>query len=100
MDASHNDPTSNSELILKLTIKTPKEKKDLSIDASSTVKQVIVFIQKKIFFFENCFYFYQLKDLVASEFGTSIDQICLIYSGKILKDDEDLKKHGRRLNKR
>jgi hypothetical protein len=58
MDASHNDPTSNSELILKLTIKTPKEKKDLSIDASSTVKQVIVFIQKKIFFFENCFYFY------------------------------------------
>jgi ubiquilin len=73
MDASHNDPSSNSELILKLTIKTPKEKKDLSIDASSTVKQ--------------------LKDLVASEFGTSIDQICLIYSGKILKDDEDLKKH-------
>jgi hypothetical protein len=31
---------------------------------------------------------------VANEFSTSIDQICLIYSGKILKDDEDLKKHG------
>lgn len=35
-----------------------------------------------------------MKDIVASEFSTSIDQICLIYSGKILKDDEDLKKHG------
>jgi len=31
---------------------------------------------------------------VAKEFSTSIDQICLIYSGKILKDDEDLKKHS------
>jgi ubiquilin len=46
----------------------------VSIDASATVKQ--------------------LKDLVANEFSTSIDQICLIYSGKILKDDEDLKKHA------
>ncbi|CAF3066773.1 unnamed protein product [Rotaria socialis] len=58
---------------LKLAIKTPKEKKDISIDGSSSVKQ--------------------LKDLVASEFNTSIEQVCLIYSGKILKDDEDLKKH-------
>jgi len=56
MDASHNDPSSNSELILKLTIKTPKEKKDLSIDASSTVKQVIVFIQKKKIFFLKIFF--------------------------------------------
>jgi ABC-type phosphate transport system substrate-binding protein len=31
---------------------------------------------------------------VADVFSTSNDQICLIYSGKILKDDEDLKKHG------
>ncbi|CAF4038114.1 unnamed protein product [Rotaria sp. Silwood2] len=65
--------TENTALNLKLTIKTPKEKKDISIDASSTVKQ--------------------LKDMVANEFSTSIEQVCLIYSGKILKDDEDLKKH-------
>ncbi|UJR23843.1 hypothetical protein I4U23_026818 [Adineta vaga] len=80
MDSSNNDApvvspksetTSNS--MLKLAIKTPKEKKDISIDASATVKQ--------------------LKDQVANEFSTSNDQICLIYSGKILKDDEDLKKH-------
>ncbi len=39
MDNSGSDPQS----ILKLAIKTPKEKKDISIDASSTVKQVISF---------------------------------------------------------
>ncbi|CAF2140371.1 unnamed protein product [Rotaria magnacalcarata] len=80
MDASNNDTptisqnsqtTTNSKL--KLTIKTPKDKKDISIDASSTVKE--------------------FKDQVANEFNSSVDQICLIYSGKILKDDEDLKKH-------
>jgi ubiquilin len=73
MDASNYDSSSNLEENLKLSIKTPKEKKDISINASSTVKQ--------------------LKNVVANEFSTSIDQICLIYSGKILKDDEDLKKH-------
>ncbi|CAF5026807.1 unnamed protein product, partial [Rotaria sp. Silwood1] len=65
--------TENITSNLKLTIKTPKEKKDISIDESSTVKQ--------------------LRDIVANEFNASIDQVCLIYSGKILKDDEDLKKH-------
>ncbi|CAF1563373.1 unnamed protein product [Adineta ricciae] len=69
--SSKGETSTTSEL--KLTIKTPKDKKDVSIDGSATVKQ--------------------LKDVVASEFSTSIDQICLIYSGKILKDDEDLKKH-------
>lgn len=65
--------TENTSSNLKLAIKTPKEKKDITIDASSTVKQ--------------------LRAVVANEFNTSVDQICLIYSGKILKDDEDLKKH-------
>jgi ubiquilin len=73
MSEQMDDSNSNSELIFKLAIKTPKEKKDISVNASLTVKQ--------------------LKEVVANEFSTSIDQICLIYSGKILKDDEDLKKH-------
>lgn len=70
MDASNT----NSDVTLKLAIKTPKEKKDVTINASASVTQ--------------------LKDLVAKEFDTSVDQICLIYSGKILKDDEDLSKHN------
>lgn len=43
MDASNNDVpvvSSQSDTTLKLAIKTPKEKKDISIDASATVKQV------------------------------------------------------------
>ncbi len=59
MDSSNNDTSPNSEVsttsTLKLAIKTPKEKKDVSIDASATVKQVI-FSKKKFFFLNNfCF---------------------------------------------
>ncbi len=43
MDASNYDSSSNLEENLKLSIKTPKEKKDISINASSTVKQVKIF---------------------------------------------------------
>jgi hypothetical protein len=39
MDASNSEISTVSTL--KLAIKTPKEKKDISIDGSSTVKQVI-----------------------------------------------------------
>ena len=78
---------------LKLTIKTPKDKKDVSIDGSATVKQVKC-TEKQITLHQFSL-FVELKDVVANEFSTSIDQICLIYSGKILKDDEDLKKHGK-----
>ena len=37
---------SNSEFKLKLAIKTPKEKKDIAVNASATVKQVISFLYK------------------------------------------------------
>ncbi|CAF0885841.1 unnamed protein product [Didymodactylos carnosus] len=64
---------SSQQTMLKIAIKTPKEKKDITIASSANIKE--------------------LKQLVASEFSTSIEQICLIYSGKILKDDEDIQKH-------
>ncbi len=41
MSEQMDDSSSNSELTLKLAIKTPKEKKDIAVNASSTVKQVI-----------------------------------------------------------
>ena len=39
---AHSEVTANENTIpqLKLTIKTPKEKKDISIEESSTIKQV------------------------------------------------------------
>jgi hypothetical protein len=47
MSEQMDDSNSNSELIFKLAIKTPKEKKDISVNASLTVKQVISFHKKK-----------------------------------------------------
>lgn len=36
-----DDSNANSDVTLQLAIKTPKEKKDISINASATVQQVI-----------------------------------------------------------
>ncbi|CAF4327377.1 unnamed protein product [Rotaria socialis] len=72
MDASNNNDApvtnENSEatttLTLKVTTKTPKDERDI------------------------------LKDVAANEFTTSNDQMCMIYAGNILKDEDDLKKHA------
>ncbi|CAF4926120.1 unnamed protein product, partial [Rotaria sp. Silwood2] len=61
--------TENSTSKLKIIIKTSRKKKNISIDHSSTVKQ--------------------LKDIVAKEFNLPINQICLTYLSKILNDDDD-----------
>jgi hypothetical protein len=45
---SEGTTTENTTSKLKLAIKTPKEKKDILIDGSSSVKQVI--LKKKLFF--------------------------------------------------
>ncbi|CAF3370233.1 unnamed protein product [Rotaria socialis] len=52
----------NEMSTLKLTIETPKDKKDILIDASSTVKQ--------------------LKDVAINEFSTSMNQMCMIYAAE------------------
>ncbi|CAF3961464.1 unnamed protein product [Rotaria sordida] len=61
--------TENSTSKLKIIIKISRTKKNISIDGSSTVKQ--------------------LKDIVVKEFNLPINQICLTYSSKILNDDDD-----------
>ncbi|CAF2085152.1 unnamed protein product, partial [Rotaria magnacalcarata] len=74
LDESNNSTPSVSQSsetttnpTLESTIKTPKEKKDISIDPSSTVKQ--------------------LNDAVAKEFTTSIDQSCMINSVEPAEND-------------
>ena len=42
-----DDSNANSDVTLKLAIKTPKEKKDISVNASATVKQVMEFKERK-----------------------------------------------------
>ncbi len=36
----------------------------------------------------------QLKEVVATAFGATVEQVCLIFAGKILKDQETLKTHN------
>lgn len=40
-------------------------------------------------------YFLQLKEFVAQKFKTDLEQVCLIFAGKILKDHESLETHSK-----
>ncbi|XP_015919662.1 ubiquilin-1 isoform X1 [Parasteatoda tepidariorum] len=59
---------------IELTIKTTKEEKLLKVPEESTTNE--------------------LKEKVSEEFNISTDQLCLIFSGKVLKEDESLKSLG------
>lgn len=59
---------------ITIYVKTAKEKKSVEVEESATVKE--------------------LKEEVARQFSTSVEQVCLIFAGKILKDHEDIKSHN------
>lgn len=59
---------------INIFIKTSKEKKSVEIAENATVKE--------------------LKEKVAESFGTKLEQVCLIFAGKILKDHETIASHN------
>ncbi|XP_071952317.1 ubiquilin-1-like [Antedon mediterranea] len=60
---------------IEVVVKTPKEKHTVEVDETATVKE--------------------FKDEVSKKFNnTSVDQLCLIFAGKILKDTDTIAKHG------
>ncbi|XP_055926163.1 ubiquilin-1-like [Argiope bruennichi] len=59
---------------ITIFVKTAKEKKSIEIEESASVKE--------------------LKEEVAKQFSTTVEQVCLIFAGKILKDHEDIKSHN------
>ncbi|KAG0722546.1 Ubiquilin-1 [Chionoecetes opilio] len=59
---------------ISLTVKTAKDKQQLEIAGDATVRE--------------------LREMVSKKFSTSEDQVCLIFAGKILKDDEKLNQHN------
>lgn len=69
-------PATDSQGVKKmtLTIKTPKEKETVQVDEGCDVKQ--------------------LKEQVAKKFNKTNEQLCLIFSGKILKDLDTLAQHN------
>ncbi|XP_077510012.1 ubiquilin [Amblyomma americanum] len=59
---------------ISLVIKTAKEKKVVKVEESASVKE--------------------LKEQVSKEFGAPLEQLCLIFAGKILKDQEPITAHN------
>ncbi|XP_028658260.1 ubiquilin-1-like isoform X1 [Erpetoichthys calabaricus] len=60
--------------IIKVTVKTPKEKEEFAVPDNSTVKQ--------------------FKEEISKRFKAQTDQLVLIFAGKILKDPDLLTQHG------
>ena len=72
-DSGAMGPSSGSSM--KISVKTPKEKKEIEIPTDATVDA--------------------LKEEVAQMFNTSSkDQLCLIFAGKVLKDPDTLESQG------
>ncbi|KAL1483641.1 hypothetical protein MTO96_033051 [Rhipicephalus appendiculatus] len=59
---------------ISLVVKTAKEKKVVKVSESASVKE--------------------LKEQVAKEFDAPLEQLCLIFAGKILKDNENISTHN------
>ncbi|XP_033891001.2 ubiquilin-1-like isoform X1 [Acipenser ruthenus] len=65
---------SSDPKIIKVTVKTPKEKEEFAVPENSTIKQ--------------------FKEEISKRFKTQIDQLVLIFAGKILKDQDSLTQHA------
>ncbi|XP_051822330.1 ubiquilin-1 isoform X4 [Sminthopsis crassicaudata] len=60
--------------IIKVTVKTPKEKEEFAVPETSSVQQ--------------------FKEKISKRFKSHPDQLVLIFAGKILKDQDTLSQHG------
>ncbi|XP_070794760.1 ubiquilin-1 [Pituophis catenifer annectens] len=60
--------------IIKVTVKTPKEKEEFAVPETSSIRQ--------------------FKEEISKRFKAHSDQLVLIFAGKILKDQDTLTQHG------
>jgi len=63
----------NSDALMEINVKTPKTKKSIKVPKDATVDS--------------------FKVAVAKEFEVNVEQLCLIFAGKILKEGESLADH-------
>lgn len=68
------DENEGNQKKIKIKVKSTKESHDIEVKEDATILEV--------------------KEMLAELRGDPLPQICLIFSGKILKDHEDLKQHG------
>ncbi|XP_030833278.1 ubiquilin-1-like [Strongylocentrotus purpuratus] len=72
-EPTESSGTSTKDLI-SVVVKTPKDKETIEINPDSTIKE--------------------LKDEISKKFSTTVEQLCLIFAGKILKDNDTLKQNN------
>ncbi|XP_005098562.1 ubiquilin-1 [Aplysia californica] len=60
--------------VLTITVKTPKEKHNVEVKEGASVRE--------------------LKEEVQKKFNAPYEQLCIIFAGKIIKDDDTLEQHG------
>lgn len=63
-----------SSKTMKINVKTPKEKQEIEVGSNAHVKE--------------------LREMVSQQFSAPVEQLCLIFAGKILKDEDSLEQHG------
>jgi len=71
---AENSTDSAKAGLMTITVKTPKEKHNVEVKEGAIVKELKQEIQKK--------------------FNAPPEQLCLIFAGKIIKDDDTLEQHG------
>ncbi|XP_051575261.1 ubiquilin-4-like [Myxocyprinus asiaticus] len=74
VETSAEENASASATIIKVTVKTPKDKEEIAIAEDSSVAQ--------------------FKEEISKRFKAKQDQLVLIFAGKILKDGDTLSQHG------
>ncbi|KAJ8380897.1 hypothetical protein SKAU_G00016750 [Synaphobranchus kaupii] len=73
-DSGETPECSVDPKIIKVTVKTPKEREEFTVTENSTIKQ--------------------FKEVISKRFQTQTQQLVLIFAGKILKDSDLLTQHG------
>ncbi|KAG7457926.1 hypothetical protein MATL_G00232410 [Megalops atlanticus] len=71
---NNNKNTASDGTIIKVTVKTPKDKEEIAISEDASVTQ--------------------FKEEISRRFKAKQDQLVLIFAGKILKDGDTLNQHG------
>lgn len=71
---NNNKNTESESTVIKVTVKTPKDKEEIAISEDASVTQ--------------------FKEEISRRFKAKQDQLVLIFAGKILKDGDTLNQHG------
>ncbi|XP_040572142.1 ubiquilin-1 isoform X1 [Lepeophtheirus salmonis] len=74
MSDNMEESTPESQNLITITVKTPKEKQSIEIEENANIKD--------------------FKAKISEKFTAPVEQLCLIFAGKIMKDNDSLDTHN------